>query len=92
MTEHAATFKPEEKKRYEGQRTIVAQIVTIFDDPGYSPENVEQGVKIVTLMNEVCALHRCLPPNVQIDSLTHTLWDSDAIVWCAAIGDYGPAP
>ena len=53
MTQHGPTMKAEDKKRFEGQRTVVAQIVTIFEDPAYSPDNVEQGVKVVTLMNEV---------------------------------------
>ena len=53
MTEKGETLKAEDKKRFEGQQAVVAQIVAIFEAPKYSTEDVEQGVKIVTLMNEV---------------------------------------
>ena len=53
MTEHGASLKPEDKKRYEGQQATIAQIVAIYDDPSYSPDSADQGVRIVTLMNEV---------------------------------------
>ncbi|KAJ3519123.1 hypothetical protein NM688_g9348 [Phlebia brevispora] len=53
MKEKAATLKDEDRKRFEGQQVVVQQVVAIFEDPGYSPENVEQNVRVVTLMNEM---------------------------------------
>lgn len=57
MQDNAAKIKPEDKKRYEAQQTIITQIVSIFESPNYSDDDATQGVKVVGLMNEVCPLH-----------------------------------
>ena len=43
----------EDKSRYDAQYKIVAQIVAMFEDPSYSDEDAEKGLKIVELMQEV---------------------------------------
>ena len=44
----------EDKKRYEEQRVIVAEIVAKFDEPGYSDDNAAQREYIVERMQKVC--------------------------------------
>lgn len=53
LKDNAATLKPEDKQRYEAQQKIVAEIITMFEDSSYTPEDQEKGIKIVTLMNTV---------------------------------------
>ena len=53
MKEKGPTLPSADKTRFEGQQLAVAHIVSIFEAPGYSAEDVEQSVKIATLMNEV---------------------------------------
>lgn len=53
LKDNAATLKAEDKQRFEAQQKIVTEIVDIFEDPTYSADNSEQGIKIVTLMNTV---------------------------------------
>lgn len=62
LAEHKATLKPEDKKRYESQQRIVTEVLAIFEDPSYNPDDEEQGVRVVTLMNAVCPIaHACFP-------------------------------
>jgi len=51
LSDNAATLSEEDKKRYESQQRIVTEIVAVFEDPTYSPDSQEKGVKVVTLMN-----------------------------------------
>ena len=53
MKDNAATMSAEDKMRYDTQYKIVTQIVTAFEDPSYSDEDAEKGLKIVELMQEV---------------------------------------
>lgn len=53
LKDNDATLKSEDKQRYQSQKEIVAEIVTIFEDPTYSPEDQEKGVRVVTLMNKM---------------------------------------
>ncbi|KIP02759.1 hypothetical protein PHLGIDRAFT_32078 [Phlebiopsis gigantea 11061_1 CR5-6] len=53
LKDNAATLKEEDKTRYAAQQKIVAEIIEVFEDPSYAPDNAEQGVKVVTLMNNM---------------------------------------
>lgn len=53
----------EDKKRYEEQRVIVAEIVAKFEEPSYSDSNPAQREYIVERMQKV-GLHSVLPLNV----------------------------
>ncbi|TBU28206.1 Pex19-domain-containing protein [Dichomitus squalens] len=53
LKEHDATLSAEDKTRYQTQFKIVAQIVTIFEDPSYSEDDPQSGVKVVELMQEM---------------------------------------
>ncbi|KAI0635373.1 Pex19 protein [Trametes polyzona] len=53
LQEHAPTLSVEDKKRYESQSKVVAQIVTIFEDPTYSEDDPQKGLKVVELMQEM---------------------------------------
>jgi len=53
LTENAMKLSAEDKKRYESQQECVKKIITIFEAPKYSEEDPEQGIKVVTLMNEM---------------------------------------
>ena len=59
MKENAPKLKPEDKERYIKQQKVVAEIIGIFEDPTYAPEDQEKGVKIVTLMNTVRDVDMC---------------------------------
>lgn len=56
LKDNAATLKPEDKQRYEAQQKLVTEIIAIFENSSYTPEDQEKGVRIVTLMNTVCSL------------------------------------
>lgn len=66
MKDNAATMSAEDKTRYDAQYKIVTQIVAAFEDPSYSDEDAEKGLKIVELMQEV----RLSAPS------THPAWSS----------------
>ncbi|EKM52991.1 uncharacterized protein PHACADRAFT_259162 [Phanerochaete carnosa HHB-10118-sp] len=63
LKDNAATIKAEDKQRYETQQTIVAKIVSIFEDPKYTPEDQDKGIQIVTLMNTMQS-HGSPPPEI----------------------------
>lgn len=73
----------EDKKRYEEQRAIVAEIVAKFDEPSYSDSNTAQREYIVERMQKVG------PPGVQprVDVLTDmTTADASDRVAAAGLG------
>ncbi|KAL4251144.1 Pex19 protein [Abortiporus biennis] len=53
LAENESTMKPEDKKRYLSQQTVVTKIVSIFESVKYSDEDPEQGAQVVALMNEM---------------------------------------
>ena len=53
LEDNAEKLSAEDKERYSSQSRIVAEVITIYEDPAYSADNQEKGVKIVTLMNAV---------------------------------------
>ncbi|OCH91767.1 Pex19 protein, partial [Obba rivulosa] len=53
LKEHDSTLKAEDKKRFESQFSVVSKIVAVFDDPSYSDEDPQKGVRIIELMNEM---------------------------------------
>lgn len=60
------TVSEEDKKRYEEQRVLVAEIVTKFEEPSYSDSNAQQREYIVERMQKV-SLPSTLP---YVDDLT----------------------
>ena len=84
LKDNAATLKEEDKTRYAAQQKIVAEIIEVFEDPSYSPDNAEQGVKVVTLMNNVS----CSPSSSRA-MLTDV---PDARLRLATIRDHGSSP
>jgi peroxin-19 len=83
LKDNAAKLEPKDKERYEAQQKIVAEIITIFEDPTYTPEDQEKGVKIVTLMNTVRVI--CAPA---ITISAHL--SVDAKSWIASGRNNGP--
>ncbi|GJE99453.1 Pex19 domain-containing protein [Phanerochaete sordida] len=63
LKDNDATLKSEDKHRYEAQQRIVTEIVAIFEDPTYTPEDQEKGIKIVGLMNAM-QNHGSPPPEI----------------------------
>ncbi|KAH8088939.1 Pex19-domain-containing protein [Cristinia sonorae] len=53
LRDNADKINPDDKKRYDAQQALVTQILAVFDSPSYSDSNPEQGVKVVSLMNEM---------------------------------------
>ncbi|KAF8581451.1 Pex19 protein [Ramaria rubella] len=53
LAEHSSSLSPEELSRYTDQKARVTQIVSIFENPSYSDDNVAQSTEILRLMNEV---------------------------------------
>ncbi|KAI0339238.1 Pex19-domain-containing protein [Trametopsis cervina] len=53
LEDNAETLSAEDKKRYNSQQRLVVEILAVFDSPSYSPDNEEQGIKIVTMMNKM---------------------------------------
>ncbi|KAI0691483.1 Pex19 protein [Cytidiella melzeri] len=56
MRDNAEKLSAEDKQRHESQSRIVTEVLAIYDDPKYDPDNQEQGVKVVTLMNTMQTL------------------------------------
>ena len=84
LKDNAATMKAEDKQRFESQQKIVTQIVEIFEDPSYSPENADQGIKIVNLMNTVR-----LRDFSRAGTLIYVI--ADAKLWFTAARNHGPS-
>lgn len=53
LKDHQATLSAEDKARYGKQQVICAQIIEIFEDPSYSEEDEEKGLRVVSLMNDM---------------------------------------
>ncbi|KAL6298517.1 Pex19 protein family-domain-containing protein [Sparassis latifolia] len=53
LAENASKISAEDKKRYDSQHAVVTKILAVFDDPTYSDQDVQKGVRIVELMNEM---------------------------------------
>lgn len=58
LTENESKLTQQDKDRYTKQQKTVAQIVAVFEAMDYSEEDPEIGLKVMSLMNEVC-----FPPN-----------------------------
>ncbi|KAI8973111.1 Pex19 protein family-domain-containing protein [Trametes punicea] len=53
LEENASKLSEEDKKRYSSQSAVVAQIVATFEDPSYTDDDPQKGLKIVELMQEM---------------------------------------
>ncbi|KAJ3003824.1 hypothetical protein NUW54_g2654 [Trametes sanguinea] len=53
LEDNASKLSEEDKKRYVAQSKIVAEIVATFEDPSYSDEDPQKGLKVVELMQEM---------------------------------------
>ena len=53
LKDNDATLSAEDKTRYASQSKVVAQIVATFEDPSYTDDDAQKGLKIVELMQEV---------------------------------------
>ncbi|KAH9855467.1 Pex19 protein family-domain-containing protein [Lenzites betulinus] len=53
IQDNSATLSAEDKSRYESQSKLVTEIVTIFEDPSYSEDNTEKGMRVVELMQQM---------------------------------------
>ncbi|OBZ78334.1 Peroxisome biogenesis protein 19-1 [Grifola frondosa] len=53
LKENASKLSAEDKKRYDLQYIVVTKIVAVFDDPTYSDEDMQKGIKVVELMQEM---------------------------------------
>ncbi|KAJ2968846.1 hypothetical protein NUW54_g13102 [Trametes sanguinea] len=53
LEDNASKLSGEDKKRYVAQSKIVAEIVATFEDPSYSDEDPQKGLKVVELMQEM---------------------------------------
>ncbi|KAI0644010.1 Pex19 protein family-domain-containing protein [Trametes meyenii] len=53
LEDNAAKLSAADKSRYESQRTVVAQIVTTFEDASYSDDDPEKSLKIIELMQKM---------------------------------------
>ena len=94
MKDNAATMSAEDKTRYDAQYKIVTQIVAAFEDPSYSDEDAEKGLKIVELMQEVCfcTLTRPHPRRASPHPTAYlTYVSTDARTRLATVRDHGPA-
>ncbi|KAI0083893.1 Pex19 protein, partial [Irpex rosettiformis] len=56
LEDNATKLSEEDKTRYASQSKIVAEVITIYEDPKYTPDDQEKGIKIVTLMNAMQTL------------------------------------
>ncbi|PSR73525.1 hypothetical protein PHLCEN_2v10637 [Hermanssonia centrifuga] len=52
LAENASKMKAEDRQRYESQQKVVTQIITLYEDPTYSPDNSEKALTMSNLMNE----------------------------------------
>ncbi|KAI0828514.1 Pex19-domain-containing protein [Trametes gibbosa] len=53
LQDNSATLSAEDKKRFDSQSKLVTQIVTIFEDPSYTEDDPEKGLKVVELMQQM---------------------------------------
>ncbi|KAI0777428.1 Pex19-domain-containing protein [Trametes elegans] len=53
LKDNASTLSAEDKKRYDSQSKVVTQIVTIFEDPSYTDDDPQKGLRVVELMQEM---------------------------------------
>ncbi|OSC98870.1 Pex19-domain-containing protein [Trametes coccinea BRFM310] len=53
LEDNASKLSEEDKKRYSSQSKIVAEIVATFEDPSYSDDDPQKGLKVVELMQEM---------------------------------------
>jgi hypothetical protein len=77
LEENATKLSSEDLERYKKQQAIVAEVVTIFEKPGYSDENTTASTEIVRLMSEVNIFALLSSP------LSDKL--QDANIWVAAV-------
>ncbi|KAI0699770.1 Pex19 protein [Cerioporus squamosus] len=53
LKDNDATLSSEDKTRYASQSKVVAQIVATFEDPSYSDDDPQKGMKVVELMQQM---------------------------------------
>ncbi|KAI0354082.1 Pex19-domain-containing protein [Trametes cingulata] len=53
LQDNASKLSAEDKTRYEAQSKVVAQIVATFEDPSYTDDDPQKGLKVVELMQEM---------------------------------------
>ncbi|CDO68975.1 hypothetical protein BN946_scf184777.g5 [Trametes cinnabarina] len=53
LEDNASKLSEDDKKRYASQSKIVAEIVATFEDPSYSDDDPQKGLKVVELMQEM---------------------------------------
>ncbi|KAI0746308.1 Pex19 protein family-domain-containing protein [Daedaleopsis nitida] len=53
LKDNASTLSTEDKTRYDAQYKVVQQIVAAFEDPSYTDDDPQKGLKIVELMQEM---------------------------------------
>lgn len=84
LKDHASTLSAEDKTRYEAQTKIVAQIVATFEDPSFTDDDPQKGLKVVELMQEVC-----YSPHIIISCSLTLVSRADARTWVTTVGDHG---
>ncbi|KAI0367286.1 Pex19-domain-containing protein [Pilatotrama ljubarskyi] len=53
LQDNASKLSAEDKTRFEAQSKVVAQIVATFEDPSYTDDDPQKGLKVVELMQEM---------------------------------------
>ncbi|KAI0711758.1 Pex19 protein family-domain-containing protein [Earliella scabrosa] len=53
LEDNASTLSADDKTRYQSQYKVVKQIVATFEDPSYTDDDPQKGLKVVELMQEM---------------------------------------